>query len=341
VSEERDDAAAVEFAGDGWADDAPAAVVVPPTVAATPPLTRRDRLREGWLALPDNLRGSVWIGLGVIAFSLMTVLIKLVGARVPVVQILFVRQVVVIAFIAPMLWHGFPAVLRTRRLGLHLFRAGCGLGAMLAGFTAIVHMPLADATTISFAKTLFVTVLAVLILGEVVGPRRWAATAVGFLGVVVVVRPTGDGLDGYALLAVLSALCVAAVQISVRILGRSERSLTILAYQALVLSVVLAPAAVVFWTPPSPAEWALLVVIGLAATIGQWCNINAFRVGEAAAIAPIDYSRILLATVFGLWVFAEVPTIWTFVGAALIVGSTIYTVRRNTRTVEGKPLAEG
>lgn len=329
------------LAGGDGDDRATPAAAAAPAVAAAPARPRRAGWRARWLALPDNFRGSVWVAAAVVVFSVMTALIKFLGAQIPVVQILFVRQAVVVAFITPALWRGFPEALRTERLGLHLFRSVCSLAAMLAGFTAIVHLPLAEATTIGFAKTLFVTVLAVLVLGELVDARRWTATVVGFVGVVVVVRPSGEGLDAYALLAVLSAVFVATIQIAVRILGRTERPLTILAYQALVLTTLLAPAAIVFWVPPTPAEWGLLGLVGLAATAGQWCNINGFRVGEAAAIAPIDYGRLLLATVIGLWFFAEVPSVWTFVGAALIVGSTVYTLRRNIRTAEGKSLAEG
>jgi drug/metabolite transporter (DMT)-like permease len=295
----------------------------------SPPGAITARLDERWRGLTPNVRGSIWVALAVVMFSVMTMLIKLVGARLPVVEILFFRQIVMFGFIAPLLWRAGPAALRTERVGLHGFRVLAALFAMLAGFTALVHMPLADATAISFAKTLFVTVLATLVLHEVVGLRRWTATLVGFCGVLVVLQPSGAGIGHYALLALASAMAVAAVQISLRLLTRSESSLTIMAYQAIALTVLLAPAAAWWWVNPTPLEWLALLAIGFFATLGQWCNVTGFRTGEAAAVAPMDYTRILFATVIGIAVFHEVPTLATFVGTAIIIGATLYTLKRS------------
>lgn len=297
--------------------------------SALPPTGPLDRWRAWWVALPANVRGSLWVALAVSLFSMMMMFIKLLGERLPVVEILFFRQLVMLVILAPTLSRNFPDALRTQRPGLHAFRVLGAMVAMLAGFEALVHLPLANATAISFAKALFVTVLATLILNEVVGAGRWIATAVGFVGVVVVVQPSADGVNGYALLALLSALAVAGVQISLRVLTRTEGSVTILAYQAIALAVLLAPAALWWWVTPTPLEWLMLVGVGIFATLGQWCNVQGFRAGEAAAIAPMDYTRILFASVIGYLVFQEVPGVATFAGAALIVGATLYTFRRN------------
>jgi len=290
------------------------------------------RWRVRWAALPPNVQGSLWVALAVVLFTVMMTLIKLLGERLPVVEILFFRQLVMLGFIAPMLRRNFPDALRTRRPGLHAFRVLGAMVAMLAGFEALVHLPLANATAISFAKALFVTVLATLLLQEVVGPQRWAATAVGFLGVLIVVQPSAAGVNGYALLALLSAFAVAFVQISLRVLTRTERSITIMAYQAIALTVLLAPAALWWWVTPTPLEWLLLVAVGFFATLGQWCNVAGFRAGEAAAIAPMDYTRILFASAIGFVVFHETPGLATFAGAALIIAATLYTLKRNAET---------
>ena len=288
----------------------------------------RTRWAAWWRALPGNLRGSLWVGLAVFFFTLMMTVIKLLGARLPVVEILFFRQLVMLGFLAPMLARGFPGALRTERPGLHAFRLLGASVAMLAGFEALVHLPLANATAISFAKALFVTVLATVLLRELVGPRRWAATAVGFAGVLIVVQPSLAGVNAYALLALLSALAVASVQIALRVLTRTERSITIMGFQAIVLTVLLAPAAAWWWVRPTPLEWVLLIAAGLFATLGQWCNVTGFRAGEAAALAPMDYTRLLFATTLGFIVFQETPGVATFAGAALIIAATLYTLRR-------------
>ena len=287
------------------------------------------RLRAWWDARTPNVRGSLWVALAVVLFSIMTMLIKLLGARLPVVEILFFRQIVMLGFIAPVLWRHGADALKTERAGLHTFRVTAALFAMLTGFTALVHMPLADATAISFAKTLFVTVLATLILHETVGLRRWTATVVGFVGVLVVLQPTGAGIDVYALLALASAVAVAGIQISLRLLTQTERSVTIMAYQAIAITVLLALPTWWWWVTPTPLEWAALVATGFVATLGQWCNVTGFRTGEAAAVAPMDYTRILFATIIGSVVFHELPTMATVLGAAIIIGATLYTLRRN------------
>ncbi|NBC94748.1 MAG: EamA family transporter [Deinococcus-Thermus bacterium] len=287
------------------------------------------RWRVWWADLPANVRGSLWVALAVFLFTLMMMFIKLLGQRLPVVEILFFRQLVMLGFLAPALRRNFPEALKTERPGLHAFRVVGALVAMLAGFEALVHLPLADATAISFAKALFVTVLATFILQEVVGPQRWVATAVGFLGVMIVVQPSAAGVDGYALLALLSAFAVAFVQISLRVLTRTERSITIMAYQAIALALLMAPAALWWWVTPTPLEWLMLIAVGFLSTIGQWCNVAGFRAGEAAAVAPMDYTRILFASAIGFVVFHETPGLATFAGAALIIAATLYTLRHN------------
>lgn len=290
------------------------------------------RWRGRWQALAPNVRGSLWVALAVFVFTLMMMFIKMLGARLPVVEILFFRQLIMLAFITPALRREFPQALMTRRPGLHLVRVTGATIAMLAGFEALVHLPLADATAISFAKTLFVTVLATLLLQEVVGPRRWAATVVGFAGVLIVVQPSGEGIDAYAIYALVSALAVAFVQIALRLLAQTERSVTIMAYQAIAVAAVTAPMAWWWWVTPTAMEWVLLIAVGFLSTIGQWCNVAGFRAGEAAAIAPMDYTRILFATAIGFVVFQETPGLATFLGAAIIIGATLYTLRRNAVT---------
>jgi drug/metabolite transporter (DMT)-like permease len=291
-----------------------------------------DRWLRLWQALAPNVRGSLWVALAVFLLTLMMTFIKLLGDRLPVVQILFVRQLIMLGFLAPVLRRNFPEALKTQRLRLHAFRIGAAMVAMLAGFEALVHLPLANATAISFAKTLFVTVLATLVLQEVVGPGRWAATAVGFVGVLVVVQPSGAGIDAYALLALLSALGVACVMIALRLLTRTERSVTIMSYQAIGISTLLAPFALAWWVAPTPLEWLMLLGVGFFATLGQWCNVAGFRAGEAAAVAPMDYTRIVFASLIGFLVFHETPGVATFAGTALIIGATLYTLRRNAET---------
>jgi drug/metabolite transporter (DMT)-like permease len=289
-----------------------------------------DRLIRRWNSLTGNVRGSILIIIGTFVGTLMVSCIKVLGQRIPVVEILFMRQVVLLLVIAPMMVRNFPGVFVSRHRKLHFIRVGVSSIAMITGFTAFVHLPLAEATTIGFARTLFTTVLAVLILHETVGLRRWSATALGFIGVVVVVQPGSDSFSLYALAAILSAFLVALLMIFLRTLSQVDKPITIMSYQAVFLTLILAAPALYFWVTPTWTELVLVIVAGTLMSVMQWLNIQAYKVGEAAAIAPMDYFRLFFATLIGIWFFSEIPTIWTFVGAGIILLSTAYTMHRNS-----------
>ena len=155
--------------------------------------------------LPDNLKGIIYLMLASSALSLMALLIKLLGQRLHVTQILFLRQLGMTLLVLPAILRHFPGSLRSRRPGLQVTRILFALVAMLGGFTAIIHMPLADATAIFFAKSFFVTIFAMLILGERVGVYRWSAVIVGFLGVLIMLQPGTANFSIYGLASLTGA----------------------------------------------------------------------------------------------------------------------------------------
>jgi len=290
-----------------------------------------------WEKLPSNARGIAWISVAALLFAGMTAMIKAVGAGIHVTEILAFRQAIMVLIVAPTILSDFPNSMKTRRLGLHAARIFLAATAMLCGFTAIINLPLAEATAIGFSKTFFLTVFAIFILKETVGARRWAATIVGFVGVLVILRPTGaDAFTLYGLLAIIGAACAGMVMILIRIMARYDRPVTILTYQALFVGLLMAPPAVYFWKMPNAHEMVLLVAIGVISWAAQMCNIQAFKAGEATAIASVDYSRLLYATVIGYMYFSELPDTTTWIGAAIIIGASIYTARREA--VRGKKL---
>lgn len=279
----------------------------------------------------DNVKGALILMLAAFGFSLMVALIKLAGARLPVTQILFARQCGMTLMLAPVLFRSFPAAFRTTRLPLQLARIVLALIAMLGGFTAVVNMPLADATAIAFAKSFFVTIFAVVILKESVGTYRWCAVAVGFIGVLIMVRPGSAGFSVYGLLAVAGAASAGLVMVIIRLLTRTDSPSTILAFQAIGVGIIMAIPAFIQWVPPTPAEWLLLAGIGFVSYFAQRANIYAFSYGEASLLASLDYVRLIYATLFGWWLFSELPGISTWVGAGIIVAASVYTVHRESR----------
>jgi len=269
--------------------------------------------------------------LAAFGFSVMLTLIKLAGEQLPVSQILLVRQMVMTAIVFPLIQRNFPTTLRTKRPLLHLSRVGLALIAMLFGFTAVVNIPLADATALGFARSFFVTIFAVMLLKESVGRHRWSAVAIGFLGVLLMLQPGTEAFSIYGICAVVGAAAAGAVMVIIRILSRTEASNTILAYQAIGVGLVMALPATIQWVRPTLNEWLLLISIGIISFFAQKANIYAFSKGEASLLASLDYLRLIYVALFGWFLFNELPGLETIAGAGVIVLASIYTVRRESK----------
>lgn len=288
----------------------------------------------GWqdrvLNLPDNVRGALWVVAGCVMFSAMTTLVKSLGGTFDSFQLAFFRALFGLFAVMPFVVRRGAGVIRTRRLGLHFVRGLMGASAMLCGFYAITHLSLADAVSISYARALFLIPLAVVFLGEVVRMRRWTATGIGFIGVVIMLRPGGD-IAPATFVALLGALLVASVTIMIKKLTTTERPETLLFYFGIISSTVALIPALLVWRAPHLWELALMMTIGACGASGQYCMIRGFKIGEATALIPFDYTRLVFAGVIGYVVFFEVPDLWTITGAAIIVASTLYIALREAR----------
>lgn len=288
-------------------------------------------LEARWEALPGNIRGAIWILLAGVFFTVMSAMIKYLGSRIPVVEILFVRQMVMVGILAPSLLRDPIGAFRTPYPLLHAGRVALSVVAMMAGFLSIVHMPLADGVSIGFSKSFFTTIFAIIILGEVVGPHRWGATIVGFLGVVVMLKPSPEHFDIYALYGVISAAAAGLILVIIRKLAQREKLVTVMSYQSIGVGLVFAVPAWLVWVPPTMNEFMLMATIGLFSAIGQSCNFRAFRVGEAAAITSMDYVRLVYAALLGVFVFGEWPGQSALAGTAIIIGASLYAIRHERR----------
>lgn len=292
--------------------------------------------------LPDNTRGAVTLLAAAAGFSLMALLIKLTGARLHVTQIIFIRQICIVLIMAPQLKKDFPASVKSHQPLMHLARICAALVAMLAGFTAVINMPLADATAIGFAKGLFVTIFAILLLKESVGIRRWSATLIGFCGVIIMLQPGSDGFNIYGIYAAIGAVAAGLVMVIIRMMSRTDPPSTIVIYQGAGVAVAMAIPAFITWQSPTTVEWILLLCIGITGYISQVCNVYAYKFGEASLLAPLEYTRILYATLIGFLVFGDLPGVATMIGATIVVlasGYTLHRERQLNRTAE-KPVSK-
>ncbi|WP_292880055.1 DMT family transporter [Nisaea sp.] len=288
-------------------------------------------LSSRFAALSPNTQGALWIVVSCVIFSIMQANVKLLGARLDTFQIAFFRCAFGLAVILPFMVRAGPQVFKTRRPFAHLLRGCLGAGAMACGFYSVTHMPLADATAISFAKPLFMIVLAVLFLNEKVRWRRWSATAVGFLGVLIMVQPGGSEIGFASGVALLGTFFVALVVVLVKKLSATESPLTILFSFGIVSTSIMTVPAILVWQQPTWTEMAMLLSVGALGSAGQACAVKGFKVGEATAVVPFDYSRLLFAGFIGFWLFGDVPGLHTLLGAGLIVASTLYIAHREAK----------
>jgi len=284
-----------------------------------------------WEAWPHNLRGAAWIVLAALSFSLMAAAIKTLGSRLDSFEIAFFRCLFALAVTFPFLLREGGAAFRTQRLGLHLARAGTGVMAMFCGYYGITKLPLADATVIGFTRALFMIPLAVLFLGERVQSARWSAVAVGFLGVLVMLRPGGEGPAFPLLVAFLGAGFTAGSIVLVKKLAATEHPATILVFYNFATTLVSFPTAIAVWATPSAAELVLLALVATLAGAGQFCTIRGYGIAEASAVVPFGYSRMIFAPALGLLFWGEIPDSWSFAGGGIIIASTLFIGLREAR----------
>ena len=275
-----------------------------------------------------NLEGALWMIASGIVFTAQNAVVKQLGTRLDSFEIAFFRCLFGFLVLVPFLARGGATTLMTGRPLLHVTRALVGVSTMFCGMYAYTHLPLADATSIGFAKPLFTVLLAATLLGEVVGWRRLTATAVGFAGVLIIVRPGSEIFDFAHVAALAGAFLGADVIVLVKKLQGSERNVTIMAYFGIVTTLASLVPALVVWQTPTAAEFALLAAIGCTASSAQWMTLKAFRAADASTVVPFDYSRLVFAIAYGWIFFAEIPDGWTMLGSAILVAATLYIAYR-------------
>ncbi len=283
-------------------------------------------------AIPGPVRGALWMVVSAALFALMAGIVRHVSLGLHPFEIGFFRYLFGLVALIPWILYSGQATFRTRRLGLHFFRALLALATVMFFFAAISWMAIAEATALSFTAPFFTTLGAALVLGEVVGLRRWAAVAIGFAGAMIILRPGIIAVSPPALLALASAATLAGGALAVKTLSRTETADTIVLYQTVLVlppAVVLAAAV---WTTPDAEAFMGLALIGILATLGQLAYVRAYAAADAAAVVPFDFSRLIFAALIGATLFDERPDAWTWIGAAVIFGATLTVGRGQTRS---------
>ena len=285
---------------------------------------------------PANAWAALALAAAWLCFTVEIVLVLLLAGELSVWQMALVRILVQLAVLAPLLLRRRLAGLRTRRLRLHALRTCFSCSGMVLYYLAFTALPVAVATTLTFSQAMILVVLAALVLGERVGWARGLATLVGFAGVLVVMRPGLGGYDPAMLLALGCAAASAALMLVTRQLGQTETRLAIMGWAALLSTVLLLPPALLAWQPVRLDRLPWLAVIGAAGTVGQFLLVSAFQRGEASALAPVDYVRLIFAVAAGFFVFGEIPDLATWIGSAVILTSAVAMTRHEHRLARAR-----
>ncbi|HEX6911948.1 MAG TPA: DMT family transporter, partial [Longimicrobium sp.] len=294
---------------------------------------------EGGSRFPLGLR---YMAAAALSFSVMSLLVKVAGQRLPSQQVVMVRAVITLALSA---W----AVRQARvspwgtpgRRPLLLVRGVLGFLALTCFYHSIVHLPLADATVIQYTNPVFAGLLAVPVLGERLRRREVASVLVSMAGVALVMRPSflfgqGAALDATTVgIGLVGAVFTAVVYVTVRKLGTTEHAAVIVFYFSLVSVFLALPTALPGALRPTPWEWLVLLGVGVTTQLGQIAITHGLRLERAGRATATAYLQIVFAALWGILFFAEVPDWGTFLGAALIVGSTLALARRGGETPRG------
>lgn len=286
----------------------------------------------------QNLRGIGWLMFSVVTASAMSIAVRELSAALDSRMIVFLRGGVLTLVIGVLAFHpGFRAQLRFSRIGMHLARGTVIAASTHLGYYTLTKLPIATATVLFFTAPIFATVLSVFVHGERVGPRRIAAVAAGFLGAVIILRPGFAGFHPAMLTALGSSALFAVALVTSRGLAQADGPIATFASANVMMAVLSLPiAAPVLALPATPYMIAIAAVLMLTAASRSFADIQAYRYAEAAVLAPLTYLRLVILGVAGYVLWDEVPDLPTLVGAAVIIGASLYIARREAMQ-RGRP----
>ena len=321
----------------------PDSIIADELSIVTPPPAAAARLDSAPLPLPEKkpatrtaparadrpFRGIALILASTVFLGASDVTAKYLSATLPSIEIAWIRFLVFALIMSPAMVPGSPLyALRSQRPGLQAMRGVALLGSSLFFISGLRFLPIAEASATGFVAPLFVTALSIVFLGETVGVRRWLATAVGLIGVLIILRPGTGAFHPAAFFPIVSALAWACTLIMTRMMSGRDHAITTMTYSSIVGVCILSALVPFVWVAPSWHDILFGIFIGLASTAGQWIVVLAFRYADASVLAPFSYTQLLWVSILGFVVFGEVPDIWTVTGAVFIVGSGLYTAHR-------------
>ena len=266
-----------------------------------------------------------------ILFVAMHTVVRSMSGQLHPFEIAFFRAFLGLFVLLPFVFKDNFSILKTKNIKLHSLRGILNAGAMLCFFYGLSITPLAQVTALGFSAPLFATVLAVIFLGEVVRVRRWTAIIIGFLGTMIILRPGMVDLGIGPLLIVISAAIWSVALMVIKVMTRTDSSVTISFYASIFLSPLVFFAAFPFWELPSWEQLGWMFLLAALGTFAQTLMNQSLKLADTSVVMPVDFSKMIWATLLGFVFFNEVPDFYTWVGAILIFGSTTYIAIRESR----------
>lgn len=284
-------------------------------------------------ALPREsniVAGAGWMLMACACFAAMTGLVRYVSdTGLHPWEVAFFRSFFSLVVMLPWILRAGLAGLATAKLPLYTLRSAISMVSMLCWFWSVVLLPITEATALSFTAPFFTTILAWLVLREQVRLRRWTAVLLGFAGAIVILRPGSGAVETVgAAVALAAAFLQAGSTIMVKTLARTEKPNAIVAYMSIYLTPMSLIPALFVWTWPSWVQLGWLFLVGLVGTIAHLCFTRSLSMADASAVVPFDFARLIFVAIIGIVVFQQVPSVWTWIGSAIIFASGIYIVRR-------------
>lgn len=276
-------------------------------------------------SLPAAHLGILLMLVAALTSSILHVGVRYVSPRIPVFEVVFLRTLFSVVAGAPMVFRPGRMAWRTNAPGLQIFRGIVGTGSMTAWYYSLATLPLADAVTLGLTTSLFVVLGATVMFNERAGLYRWVALGIGFLGAVLVLRPSGTNIALLPALICLASSALWAFSLLIaKYMARYDSTATTAFWQPLTIMPLAAVGAYLTWVPPQPLDLLVMAVIAAVAVLGNYCSIHALRIADTSITMPVDYTKLVWSVVAAYFFFNEMPTLATAFGALLIVASSLY-----------------
>jgi drug/metabolite transporter (DMT)-like permease len=294
-------------------------------------VTISDKLLNFIYNISNPIRAVCYMAIAAVLFVAMHTVVRSMSGQLHPFEIAFFRAFLGLFVLLPLVFRDNFSVLKTKNLKLHSLRGVLNAGAMLCFFYGLSITPLGQVTALGFSAPLFATVLAVIFLGEVVRVRRWTAIIVGFIGTLIILRPGVVDLGLGPLLIVVSAAIWSVALMVIKVMTRSDSSVTISFYASVFLSPIVFVAAFPFWEMPSWEQLGWMFLLAALGTFAQTLMNQSLKLADTSVVMPVDFSKMIWATLLGFFFFDEIPDSYTWAGAILIFGSTTYIAVRESR----------